>query len=686
MKIIKILVSALFVCAFSVQGTLNVSAGMSCDTIATDSGTGHYLVTTSADLLAMSCNIIAGDADYRTGIYDLQNNIDMTGVNWVPIGTVTYPFGGEFNGNDHVINHLSITAMTTHGSTYNGFQLYGAGLFGYVEGGDIHNLGLYNAYIDLSTNVLTIGQTQLLDISFVGVLAASVDLSTSIDSVLVRDASIEVTNPSMMEPTTYSWPFTYVGGIVGRLAGLSQIVHSKFTGTINVTVSEEDDQSVYLGGLAGGVETSGIEESWFIGDITFNSPADYELDELVVGGIAGYAFYSGLTDAVAEDALIDVTSDTVRAAIGGIAGTVDAITVVEQSTFMGEIDSDTDNVGGLIGFVQEATVVPNGITPQNGYILLVDTNNVKADITGHDNVGGLIGKIYYDTDIENSWFEGDIHGHVNVGGLVGYSTDCHVMYGISYSLGTLTGVNYLGGITGNGYSENDIMNVFSRMGISIIPDPETVPVDVPLYYAGGIFGFDYGDFSYYQYVYFAGVIVNNSGQSFLIDPISNFGALPDSGNIIYYDHTLMPITSSIGNPMDTDEMKYMTGYEGFNFAEIWFLDSRFNGGYAFFDAGFFRIIFDDGIHPFGYLSRPWINLDPPTPPTKPGFVFGGWYTDQQFTHPWDFNADYVQDDVTLYAKWTAEIPDTGVEAGYGVGLLGIGLSLWFVSRKSKKQS
>ena len=292
MKIIKILVSALFVFAFSVQGTLNVSAGMSCDTIATDSGTGHYLVTTSADLLAMSCNIITGDADYRTGIYDLQNNIDMTGVNWVPIGTVTYPFGGEFNGNDHVINHLSITAMTTHGSTYNGFQLYGAGLFGYVEGGDIHNLGIYNAYIDLNSNVLTEGQTQLLDVSFVGVLAASVDLSTSIDRVLVKDASIEVTNPSMMEDTTYSWPFTYVGGIVGRLGGLSDIVHSEFTGTISVTVSEEDDQSVYLGGLAGGVETSGIEESWFIGDITFNSPANYELEELVVGAISGYAFYS----------------------------------------------------------------------------------------------------------------------------------------------------------------------------------------------------------------------------------------------------------------------------------------------------------------------------------------------------------------------------------------------------------
>jgi LPXTG-motif cell wall-anchored protein len=56
------------------------------------------------------------------------------------------------------------------------------------------------------------------------------------------------------------------------------------------------------------------------------------------------------------------------------------------------------------------------------------------------------------------------------------------------------------------------------------------------------------------------------------------------------------------------------------------------------------------------------------------------------TDPWDFADDEVTGDMTLYAKWTAEIPDTGEEANMGLGLLGIGLGLWLFSRKTKKLS
>lgn len=43
-------------------------------------------------------------------------------------------------------------------------------------------------------------------------------------------------------------------------------------------------------------------------------------------------------------------------------------------------------------------------------------------------------------------------------------------------------------------------------------------------------------------------------------------------------------------------------------------------------------------------------IEVPTNPTKPGYTFGGWYTDAALTIPWDFN-NKVVNTLTLYAKW-----------------------------------
>jgi uncharacterized repeat protein (TIGR02543 family) len=45
--------------------------------------------------------------------------------------------------------------------------------------------------------------------------------------------------------------------------------------------------------------------------------------------------------------------------------------------------------------------------------------------------------------------------------------------------------------------------------------------------------------------------------------------------------------------------------------------------------------------------------EPEVQPVREGYTFGGWYTDEACTELYNFNA-IVTDDVTLYAKWTAE--------------------------------
>lgn len=44
----------------------------------------------------------------------------------------------------------------------------------------------------------------------------------------------------------------------------------------------------------------------------------------------------------------------------------------------------------------------------------------------------------------------------------------------------------------------------------------------------------------------------------------------------------------------------------------------------------------------------------PEPPTREGYVFGGWYADENLEQPWDFANTAVSDSMVLYARWDPE--------------------------------
>ena len=53
---------------------------------------------------------------------------------------------------------------------------------------------------------------------------------------------------------------------------------------------------------------------------------------------------------------------------------------------------------------------------------------------------------------------------------------------------------------------------------------------------------------------------------------------------------------------------------------------------------------DQKVKKGGYVQRP-------AEPTRNGRTFAGWYYDAEYTERWDFEADKVEDNMTLYAKW-----------------------------------
>ena len=43
-------------------------------------------------------------------------------------------------------------------------------------------------------------------------------------------------------------------------------------------------------------------------------------------------------------------------------------------------------------------------------------------------------------------------------------------------------------------------------------------------------------------------------------------------------------------------------------------------------------------------------IEEPSSPTREGYTFGGWYSDDALNDPWDFDTQ-IAGDTELYAKW-----------------------------------
>jgi alpha-tubulin suppressor-like RCC1 family protein len=177
------------------------------------------------------------------GTYRLMADIDLTGWDWVPIGTDAAPFEGILQGNGYRIQNLNIDLP---GQDY-------VGLFGY-SGGTITNL--------------TIEGTEITGADHVGVLAG-LNYGKITDCMVRGGMEINGSNE--------------VGGIVGLNYGT--ISNCSFNGIVNGGYS--------VGGIAG-----------YSGGIVSNNSAEGEVNGLErIGGIAGYNQWGSVYDNYSTNAV-----------------------------------------------------------------------------------------------------------------------------------------------------------------------------------------------------------------------------------------------------------------------------------------------------------------------------------------------------------------------------------------------
>ena len=107
-----------------------------------------YLIGTAVELAALAVYVNAGTAPYASAgkHYLMTNDIDLSdyqsGAGWVPIGYYSNKFQGVFDGNNHKITGLKINRSADF-----------IGLFGYIDGVTIKNLGVEDVDISGSRDV-----------------------------------------------------------------------------------------------------------------------------------------------------------------------------------------------------------------------------------------------------------------------------------------------------------------------------------------------------------------------------------------------------------------------------------------------------------------------------------------------------------------------------------------------------
>ncbi len=259
--------------------------------------------------------------------FELNNDIDLTDINWIPIKG----FNATFNGNNHVISNLTINLPDSNN----------IGLFGSVDAAVITNLIMDNAFVLGLSNVGAL----------VGESLSSVTKKSSISNISIQGQIRGTINVGGVVGYAYTTNITTAHVIgdssiqgeksVGGIAGSFQ-QGSINTSSGNATITSTEEDSIMTGGLIGYATGCNVLHSSFVGDVNGTK---------FVGGLIGFLLNCNVKQSYS---ISNVKGTSV---VGGLIGDVIASpsgsVALSESYASGKLIveiNDNSNIGGLIGF------------------------------------------------------------------------------------------------------------------------------------------------------------------------------------------------------------------------------------------------------------------------------------------------------------------------------------------------
>ncbi len=247
------------------------------------------LSVSSAEGLRYFASLVNGGHDFAGEIVTLENDVDLGGVSWTPIGSKDHPFNGIFEGNKNTVSGLAVDAPE---SDY-------VGLFGQI--------GQYGTPNNGTIQNLTINGATVVGNDYVGVVAGEV--RGTVSNVTVK-GHISVEGKK------------FVGGVVGHA----------YAGFEKVEVSGDETSSVSGETTVGGIVGVSGEGSY-----TFTcSVASVSLKGAIVGGIAGQAQLGNSFVGCEVEASLEV-AERLSGTVGGIVGSAYGAVTVSGCNYVGSI-------------------------------------------------------------------------------------------------------------------------------------------------------------------------------------------------------------------------------------------------------------------------------------------------------------------------------------------------------------
>lgn len=507
-----------------------------------------------------------------TGNYIMMNDIDLSSWgDWTPIGDSESSFSGNFDGNGYTVKNLNL------GNETGDYQ----GLFGYVTGADIKNIGIVDCnitgnnfvgsiagYVRDDSNIQNCYNTGTINgINRVGGLVGGIGWDPMSQSTMNgQSASIQ----SCYNSGSISGEVN-VGGIAGTTVGLNGAFDRVLVDITNCENAGDISLTVPTGDYAGGVSEGGV------------------------GGIAGRIIFSNVENCSNRG---EITAYITVNNHGYTIGSSYTGGIVGESSDQSNIIkcSNTGIINGFGGV--------GGIAGSLGYVRYNDGNQIykctnSAPITGRDLVGGIAGNSNHGGDnISSNYNTGNISGESIVGGIVGnisISEDSRqlnrtTMVKDCYNTGNVnaTGVNYdnyftdgsyCGGITAE-FSEGTIQNCYNSgrvKGSGVVRNTDIVGGE----FIGGIAGVAYS-YDFYcdaTILNCASISSDISGNNFVGVILGGMYKTETDGYPVTTDNIAVDSGEYVSATYSASEFYNKTVYEsiGWDFETVWTMPE--DGGY-----------------------------------------------------------------------------------------------------------
>ncbi|WP_026320164.1 fimbrillin family protein [Phocaeicola barnesiae] len=264
-----------------------------------DSNTRTITIYSGEGLKVAADEVNSGNTDINI---TLDNDIDLTGINWTPIGTYDNPYTGTFDGGGHTITGLTVTTSDRY-----------VGLFGCIgSGGKVKDVTLKDVQIESDNGTSDVG----------GVAGWSYG---------------NIENCSVSGSVSCSGSHSIAGGVVGFQVGGSLTGCSSSATVKGVT---------YAGGIAGSTNSGAtLTACYATGNVTIESSGT---GSYFAGGVVGNnGSSSTLKACYAWGSVTGSGSGTVY--VGGVTGSNDLGTLTACYHAKGTVSGPGGATGGVAG-------------------------------------------------------------------------------------------------------------------------------------------------------------------------------------------------------------------------------------------------------------------------------------------------------------------------------------------------